>query len=287
MPLGRFVTGDSTDPLLGLIDSDRIIPLGASGGPSSILDALQLPADELAAAVERARTTGESGLSLSEVMLLAPTDVQEVWACGVTYRRSRDARMEESTQQDVYDRVYDAERPELFMKATASRVSGPGQTIGIRGDSAWDVPEPELVLVINRHGEVIGYTVGNDVSSRSIEGENPLYLPQAKVYSACAGLGPWITLASELPDPTALTIQLVIERDGVLLFDGETSTGEIHRPLDQLVEYLHRYNAYPDGVFLMTGTGIIPPAEFTLEDGDRVSITIDRIGTLSNPVVRL
>ncbi len=287
MPLGRFVTGDSIEPRLGLIEDDRVLPLSASGGPANILDALQLPAGDLADAVVRARTTGGSGISLSEVKLLAPIDVQEVWACGVTYRRSRDARMEESTQQDVYDRVYDADRPELFMKATASRVSGPEQAIAIRGDSTWDVPEPELVLVINRHGEVIGYTVGNDVSSRSIEGENPLYLPQAKVYTACAGLGPWITLASELPDPRALTIQLVIERNGILHFDGETSTSEIHRGLDELVAYLHRYNAYPDGVFLMTGTGIIPPAEFTLEDGDRVSITIDRIGTLRNPVVRL
>lgn len=287
MPLGRFVTGDSAEPRVGLIDADRIVPLGASGGPASILDALQLPVDDLAATIERARSAAGELIRLSEVELLAPIDVQEVWACGVTYRRSRDARMEESTQQDVYDRVYDADRPELFMKATASRVSGPGQAIAIRGDSTWDVPEPELALVINRHGEVVGYTVGNDVSSRSIEGENPLYLPQAKVYTACAGLGPWITLTSELPDPTALTIQLVIERDGALYFDGETSTSDIHRPLDQLVAYLHRYNAYPDGVFLMTGTGIIPPVEFTLEHGDRVSITIDRIGTLSNSVVRL
>jgi 2-dehydro-3-deoxy-D-arabinonate dehydratase len=281
------VTGDSTAPRLGLIENDRILPLSASDGPGTIVDALQLPAAARSAAVERARTAGGDGISLGEITLLAPIDVQEVWACGVTYRRSRDARMEESTQQDVYDRVYDADRPELFMKATASRVAGPEQAIAIRGDSTWDVPEPELVLVINRHGEVIGYTVGNDVSSRSIEGENPLYLPQAKVYSACAGLGPWITLTSELPDPTALTIQLVIERNGVMHFDGETSTSELHRPLDELVTYLHRYNAFPDGVFLMTGTGIIPPAEFTLEDGDRVSITIDRIGTLRNPVIRL
>ncbi|HEV2067447.1 MAG TPA: fumarylacetoacetate hydrolase family protein [Thermomicrobiales bacterium] len=287
MPLGRFLTTDATEPRLGLVVDDRIIPLDTSGGPGDIHAALQLPASDLAAAIEQARSADGAGMPLGEVELVAPIDVQEVWACGVTYRRSRDARMEESTQQDVYDRVYDADRPELFLKATASRVSGPGREIAIRGDSTWDVPEPELVLVINRHGEVVGYTVGNDVSSRSIEGENPLYLPQAKVYTACAGLGPWIVLADEVPDPTALTIQLVIERDGALFFDGETSTREIHRPLDQLVEYLHRYNAYPDGVFLMTGTGIVPPAEFTLEHGDRVSITIDRIGTLTNPVVRL
>lgn len=287
MPLGRFVTGDSAEPRLGLIVDDRIVPLGGSGDSGSIVDVLRLPADALVATIDRARSGDGDGIPLGEIELLVPIDLQEVWACGVTYRRSRDARMEESTQQDVYDRVYDADRPELFMKATASRVSGPGQTIAIRGDSTWDVPEPELALVINRHAEVIGYTVGNDVSSRSIEGENPLYLPQAKVYTACAALGPWITLAAELSDPAALTIQLVIERDGTLLFDGETSTRDIHRPLTELVEYLHRYNTYPDGVVLMTGTGIIPPAEFTLEHGDRVSITIDQIGTLSNPVIRL
>jgi 2-dehydro-3-deoxy-D-arabinonate dehydratase len=291
VPLARFQqrieTPGSTEPRLGVVTGDRILPLAGAGGPATVADALRLPADELFAAVDAARSAGDDGIPLADATLLAPLDVQEVWACGVTYRRSRDARMEESTQRDVYDRVYDAERPELFLKATASRVSNPGEPIAIRGDSTWNVPEPELALVVNRHREVVGYTVGNDVSSRSIEGENPLYLPQAKVYTACAALGPWIALAPELPDPGALAIQLVIERAGMLHFDGETSTREIHRPLDDLVAYLHRYNAFPDGVFLMTGTGIIPPPEFTLEHGDRVSITIDRIGTLTSPVIRL
>jgi 2-dehydro-3-deoxy-D-arabinonate dehydratase len=173
------------------------------------------------------------------------------------------------------------------MKGTASRVSGTGGTVAIRGDSTWDVPEPELALVLNSRGEIVGYTVGNDVSSRSIEGENPLYLPQAKVYSGCAGLGPWISLTSEVPDPNNLTIQLVIERNGALHFDGETSTNQIHRTFADLTSYLFRHNSFPQGVFLMTGTGIIPPAEFTLEDGDVVRITIDQIGTLHNPVMRL
>ncbi len=287
MPLGRFTTKEDARPRLGLIATDRIVPLATLGGPDTLDSAMQLPATELHRLLGEAGSGASDGLPLTDITLLPPIDAQEVWACGVTYRRSRDARMEESTQKDVYDLVYEAARPELFLKATPGRVSGPEGMIAIRGDSTWDVPEPELVLAINSRGETIGYTIGNDVSSRSIEGENPLYLPQAKVYTACAALGPWITLTTELPDPTRLAIQLVIERNGILHFDGETSTDQISRPLDELVGYLHRFNAFPDGVFLMTGTGIIPPLEFTLEDGDMVSITIDGIGTLRNPVTRL
>jgi 2-dehydro-3-deoxy-D-arabinonate dehydratase len=195
--------------------------------------------------------------------------------------------MEESTQKDVYDLVYEAERPELFLKATPSRVSGSGEAVAIRGDSTWDVPEPELVLALNVRGEIVGYTVGNDVSSRSIEGENPLYLPQAKVYSQCAGLGPWIALPSEVPNPNDLPIRLEILRNGATHFAGDTSTAQIHRTFDDLVMYLFRHNRFPHGAFLMTGTGIIPPAEFTLEGGDEVRITIDGIGSLHNPVIRL
>jgi 2-dehydro-3-deoxy-D-arabinonate dehydratase len=195
--------------------------------------------------------------------------------------------MEESTQKNVYDIVYDAERPELFFKATASRVSGPGETIGIRGDSTWDVPEPELALVVNAGGEIVGYTIGNDVSSRSIEGENPLYLPQAKVYSKCAAIGPHIVLNWEIDNVDDRQIRLVIKRGGAVLFDGATATSQIHRSLDDLVTFLRRHNEFPAGVILMTGTGIIPPSEFTLQDGDQVEISIDGIGTLVNPVVRL
>jgi 2-dehydro-3-deoxy-D-arabinonate dehydratase len=195
--------------------------------------------------------------------------------------------MEESTQKDVYDLVYDAERPELFLKATPNRVSGPAEPVAIRSDSTWDVPEPELALVLNSAGETVGYTIGNDVSSRSIEGANPLYLPQAKVYSRCAALGPWITLAWEMPDPHSLVIKLLIRRAGRDYFTGETSTSQIHRTFDDLVRYLWRDNEFPNGAILMTGTGIVPPSEFTLEGGDEVEISIDRIGTLANPVIRL
>lgn len=286
MPIARFTTEHNPSPRIGYIDGDTVYTLTEVDGPVSIETLLQLGADELVATANAARDTPDT-LSLTDITLLPPIDTQEVWASGVTYSRSRDARMEESTQQDVYDLVYEADRPELFMKATGSRVSGPGADVAIRGDSTWDVPEPELVLVLNARGEIVGYTIGNDVSSRSIEGENPLYLPQAKVYSKCAGLGPWIALTSEVQDPNDLTIQLVIERNGNLHFDGETSTNQIHRTFDDLRAYLFRHNSFPQGVFLMTGTGIIPPAEFTLEDGDDVRITIDKIGTLHNPVIRL
>ena len=219
--------------------------------------------------------------------LLPPVQSQEVWAAGVTYLRSRDARMEESTEKSVYDRVYDAERPEIFFKAMRNRVSGSDTAVAIRSDSSWDVPEPELTLAINRDGEIVGYTIGNDVSSRTIEGENPLYLPQAKVYAKCAGLGPVIALASELPDTSNLTITLTIRRNDEIFFVGESSTSQIHRSFAELVSYLFSNNEFPAGVFLMTGTGIVPPSEFTLEDGDDVEITIAGIGTLHNLVVRI
>jgi 2-dehydro-3-deoxy-D-arabinonate dehydratase len=286
VPIARFATEGDPNPRLGYVQNESIYPLTEVDGPITVETLLQLSADELVATAEGSLTSGDA-IPLAEATLLPPIDTQEVWASGVTYSRSRDARMEESTQKDVYDLVYEAQRPELFMKGTASRVSGTGGTVAIRGDSTWDVPEPELVLVLNSRGDIVGYTVGNDVSSRSIEGENPLYLPQAKVYSQCAGLGPWISLTSEIPDPNNLSIQLVIERDGNLHFDGETSTSQIHRTFDDLRSYLFRHNSFPQGVFLMTGTGIIPPAEFTLEDGDVVRITIDKIGTLHNPVTRL
>ena len=287
MPICRFHTGDPADARIGLLDGDRVIPFPATSGSSSMQELLRLTKADLTAAITRVRESGATPVPAREAILLAPIDVQEVWACGVTYLRSRDARMEESTEEDVYERVYNADRPELFFKATPSRVSGPGQPVAIRADSTWDVPEPEVALVINAHGEVIGYTVGNDMSSRSIEGENPLYLPQAKMYTACAGLGPVIALADEVADARNLIVTLTIERDGAALFEGETSTGQMARSFEDLVGYLHRHNAFPNGVFLMTGTGIIPPSEFTLEDGDIVSIAVDEIGTLTQPVARL
>lgn len=288
MPLCLYRSIDAVGPRLGSIDGNRVLGVAAAGGPATLADALAMPASDLRARLDAVRSSADDGIPLDAVTLAAPVDRQEVWAAGVTYLRSRDARMEESTSaKSAYDLVYEAERPELFFKATPSRVSGPGEPIAIRGDSTWDVPEPELALVVNRDGELVGYTIGNDVSSRSIEGENPLYLPQAKLYSRCAALGPAIALAWEIGEIKNRTIRLVIRRGGEVLFDGDTSTSQIHRTFEDLVGYLRRYNEFPAGVVLMTGTGIIPPSEFTLEHGDDVEIAIDGIGSLRNPVVRL
>lgn len=286
MRICQFTSGAETTPQFGVINGDQVIDVAQAGGPSSLTEALGLDRQAMMTVLANAASNGD-GVPLASVTLAAPIDAQEVWAAGVTYLRSRNARMEESSQSDVYDRVYDADRPEIFLKATPSRVVGPGGSVGIRSDSGWDVPEPELVLLVNAGGEVVGYTIGNDVSSRSIEGENPLYLPQAKVYAQCAGLGPVVVLTDEIVDPTDLPIKLEIERDGDLLFSEETGTSRMHRTFGDLVTYLFRGNAFPAGVFLMTGTGIVPPSEFTLRDGDTVTITIEPIGSLTNAVERI
>lgn len=218
--------------------------------------------------------------------ILAPIVSQEVWAAGVTYFRSRTARMEESKDAgggSFYDRVYAAERPEIFFKATPQRVAHPGQAMHLRSDSKWMVPEPELTLCINSRGDIIGYTVGNDLSCRDIEGENPLYLPQAKCFKLCAALGPAILIQNEPPAPTT-RIHLQIDRAGVAAFEGETTVSQLKRTPVELAGFLFRDNTFPTGTFLMTGTGIVPGDEFTLQSGDIISITIDGIGTLVNPI---
>ena len=244
-----------------------------------------LPLDALR---ERLATASGPEVALDAVDLLAPVDGQtEVWACGVTYETSREARIEESEKAaDVYEQVYDAERPELFFKSVAWRVSGPGQQIGVREDSTLDVPEPELALVVNAGGEIVGYTVCNDVSSRSIEGANPLYLPQAKVYSGACALGPWVTPVWEVEDPYALGIELSIDRDDAQVWHGGASTSSLHRRLDDLVTYLMRGDTQPAGAVLSTGTCLVPAPPFSLTEGDSVTITIDGLGSLTNPVVR-
>ena len=218
--------------------------------------------------------------------VLAPIVSQEVWAAGVTYYRSRTARMAESHDagaDNFYDRVYSAERPELFFKATAHRVAGPGQTVRIRRDSRWNVPEPELALVITSDGKIVGYTIGNDMSSRDIEGENPLYLPQAKVYDRSCALGPCI-LVAEKPPEASTEIKLQIAREGKPAFEGTTTLAQLKRTPETLVEFLYRDNSFPEGCFLLTGTGIVPGDDFTLQSGDEIRISIDSIGTLVNTV---
>jgi 2-dehydro-3-deoxy-D-arabinonate dehydratase len=218
--------------------------------------------------------------------ILAPVGNQEVWAAGVTYFRSRSARIEESKDAGggtFYDRVYNAERPELFFKATARRVIGHRGTVRIRSDAKWSVPEPELTLLINPSGKIIGYTIGNDMSSRDIEGENPLYLPQAKVYDGSCALGPCVLLAAEPPSKST-AIHIEIHRSNKVAFAGSTTIAELKREPTQLVEYLFRDNSFPCGAYLMTGTGIVPGDDFTLASSDLISISIDGIGTLENTV---
>ncbi|NHN60728.1 MULTISPECIES: fumarylacetoacetate hydrolase family protein [Halorussus] len=215
---------------------------------------------------------------------LQPVVAEEVWAAGVTYRISEEARKSESGKPEVYIDVYDSERPELFLKATPSRTVGPQEAVGVRGDSNWNVPEPELGVVLHR-GEIVGYTIGNDVSSRDIEGENPLYLPQAKVYDRCCSLGPCVASAETVGDPHDLTMSLTIERDGETMFEDSTSTGEMATSCEKLVSYLRKHNSLPETLVLLTGTALVPPETFTLVEGDDVTIDIDRIGRLVNGTV--
>ncbi len=234
----------------------------------------------------RAATSGSSQRELDPSIILAPIVGQEVWAAGVTYFRSRNARMEESKAAgggSFYDRVYEAERPELFFKATGHRVVGPGTAVRIRSDAHWSVPEPELTLLINPAGAIVGYTVGNDMSSRDIEGENPLYLPQAKIYDGSCALGPCILLAEEpLAKSTAISLEILREQQPV--FSGSTTLAELKREPKQLAEYLFRDCSFPAGAFLMTGTGIVPGDDFTLASGDVIRISIEGIGLLQNYV---
>ncbi len=258
--------GEGPQQLLAASDLDALI----SSGAEAILGALD-------------DTTGSVP---ADHRILAPIGSQPVWASGVTYERSRAARNAESATPDVYDLVYDAERPELFLKAAPGATRGPSETVGIRADSTWDVPEPELTLVIDADGRIAAFTCGNDMSSRSIEGENPLYLPQAKVYDLSCAVGPCLVPAGDLVIAD-LTISLTIERNRQTAFEDSISGGAIHRNIPELATWLFRANSFPTGAFLMTGTGIVPPPEFTLAAGDVVTVAITGVGSLTNPVVEV
>ncbi|MFC5262442.1 fumarylacetoacetate hydrolase family protein [Kribbella qitaiheensis] len=265
-------------PQAGVLSGDTVAPVDGVAGMAELL---RLTADELRTAVGK---TGDE-VAVADVKLLPPLDgLGEVWCAGVTYERSRGARMEESTEQSVYDRVYSAPRPELFPKSPAWRLVTDGEAIGIRHDSRHDVPEPELAVVANSRGEIVGFTICNDVSSRSIEGENPLYIPQAKVFAGGCALATGIRPAWEVADPKNLTIDLVIRRDGAEVFTGTTSTKQLVRELHDLVDVLFVPNEFPDGVILATGTGIVPELDFALRAGDVVEISISEVGTLTNTV---
>ena len=285
MPISQFQLGSNGgQPRLGWVDLDkqRVFELS-----ETLAQLLSVDAAERMQRLVAARRSAIGTYPLQHIRLRAPVDQQEVWAAGVTYRRSRDARMEESSQQDVYEKVYDAPRPEIFFKAAAWRCVGDGGRIGIRHDSTWDVPEPELTLVIDSAGKVAGYTIGNDVSSRSIEGENPLYLPQAKTFYASCAIGPWIVLPEEFTAPEQAEINISIERDAAVIWSGTTSTSQMHRSFDDLVSHLYSALDFPHGALLMTGTGLVPPDDITLHSGDKVTISIDGIGILTNSVARL
>ncbi|MFE4468637.1 fumarylacetoacetate hydrolase family protein [Leifsonia sp. NPDC056824] len=255
-------------------DGHRLVPV------ASMAELLRLRSDELRTLLEGELAPTEPGTAA------APIDGRtEVWASGVTYLRSRSARMDESSDPDIYDRVYAAERPELFFKSAAWRVVTDGEPIAIREDSSWDVPEPELAVIANRHGEIVGYGVCDDVSSRSLEGENPLYLPQAKVFAGACAIGPAIRPAWEV-DATALDIRLRVERDSRTLVDDATSTASLARPLTELVEFLFRAENFPDGAWLSTGTGIVPADDFTLRVGDRVTVEVEDVSSVTNPVAQ-
>ena len=283
MRLCRFAAEESSGVRVGLVaDGGTVIDL-TDAGVARMHDLLERA--DLQDELLRLTRAGLPEHSLHRVRLLTPVDAQEVWAAGVTYLRSKQARMEESEfSADVYDRVYDAARPEIFFKSLPEKVVSPGDAVGIRRDAWWNVPEPELALVVNAAGRIAGFTIGNDMSSRDIEGENVLYLPQAKIYARSCAVGPWIVVGAGEAEARAWTIQLEIWRQADRVFAGETSASQIKRPFAELVEYLFRSQAFPHGVVLLTGAGVIPPDVFTLMAGDRVRITISGIGTLENPV---
>jgi 2-dehydro-3-deoxy-D-arabinonate dehydratase len=273
---------DSAAPRVGAVVGEEVVDLSAAGVASlaAILDAA-----DPAATVREALLKDGPRHRLADVALLPPVERQEVWAAGVTYLRSKTARMEESDfSATAYDCVYEAARPEIFFKSVAEKVVGPGDNVGIRSDATWNVPEPELALVMNCRGDIVGCTIGNDMSSRDIEGENLLYLPQAKVYDRSCGLGPWIVLGCDEREARGWTVSITIHRDGRQVFAGTTRIDQIKRSFTELAEYLWRSQAFPHGVVLLTGTGVVPDESFTLAAADRITITIDGIGTVENTV---
>jgi 2-dehydro-3-deoxy-D-arabinonate dehydratase len=269
--------------------------IGLSTGDSALLDLTAaglaeltsvLEVDDPRPEIERFTKKNPPLVPLAEVSFLAPVEQQEVWAAGVTYLRSKAARMEESDfSANAYDRVYAAERPEIFFKSSPQKVVAPGESVGIRRDAKWNVPEPELALLLNSRGGIAGYTIGNDMSSRDIEGENLLYLPQAKTYHRSCALGPWIVLGIPETEARKWIIKIEIRRNGKTAFAGETSVGQMKRRFDELAEFLFRCQVFPHGAVLLTGTGIVPPDQFTLNAGDLVHIEISGISVLENSVV--
>jgi 2-dehydro-3-deoxy-D-arabinonate dehydratase len=279
MRIVRYLIDGQADPAVGVEHDGGLRKLNVR----TVGDLLSRPLAEIRALVEGAHSPAGIG---QDAALLSPIDGRtEVWAAGVTYQRSRQARVEESASADLYERVYDSQRPELFFKCASWRAVTDGEPVGIRPDSVLNVPEPELALVANRYAEVVGYLVCNDMSSRSIEGENPLYLPQAKMYAGSCALSSGIRPAWEVPTPNALEVVLTIEHHGTLRWEGRANTRQMRRGLAELTGYLFSADHFPEGVVLSTGTGIVPEMDFTLQEGDLVTIRIQEVGTLANAVV--
>jgi 2-dehydro-3-deoxy-D-arabinonate dehydratase len=280
--LCRFIAAPDPDVRVGLVDREVVRDL-TPAGVHRLHDLLERV--DLHEQLARARRAGLAERPLDQVRLLTPVESQEIWAAGVTYLRSKQARMEESDfSSRAYDHVYEAARPEIFFKAVPEKVVSPGEAVGIRRDARWNVPEPELTLVINSSQSIVGFTIGNDMSSRDIEGENLLYLPQAKIYAGSCAIGPWVIVGADEQDARQWTIQLEIDREGETVFAGDTRVDRIKRTFTELVDYLFRSQVFPRGAMLLTGAGIVPPDAFTLAEGDRVRITISGIGVLENTV---
>jgi 2-dehydro-3-deoxy-D-arabinonate dehydratase len=278
--LCRFETLSGT-ARVGIVEADGLRDITATA--DSLWKLLEFPQPLMAGQFASAPLVNASG-----ARLLPPVEHQEVWAAGVTYLRSKKARMEESDfSASAYDRVYEAPRPEIFFKSMPSKVVGPFGQVGIRRDAKWNVPEPELALVINSRRELAGFTIGNDMSSRDIEGENLLYLPQAKIYKGSCALGPCIVTGATEAEARGWTIEVRITRNGVEVFSGATSVDQIKRRFDELIDYLCRSQEFPNGVVLLTGTGVVPGDDFTLQPGDKIAITISGIGTLENEVAEV
>jgi 2-dehydro-3-deoxy-D-arabinonate dehydratase len=285
MKLCRFLTSQR-EPRVGLLTEENQVLDLSSAGVNHLTHFL-----EAEDALEQLQTFSQRSLarlSLNQIQLITPVEGQEVWAAGVTYLRSKKARMDESNfSATAYNRVYSASRPEIFFKSLPEKVVGPGEAVGIRTDAQWNVPEPELALVINSKGTIVGYTIGNDMSSRDIEGENLLYLPQAKIYHRSCAIGPCIVVGSTEQEARTWTITLRIYRSDRIIFEGQTRVNQIKRSFEELVSYLYRSQTFPHGAVLLTGTGIVPEDNFTLQPEDRIRIEVSGIGVLENPVIRV
>jgi 2-dehydro-3-deoxy-D-arabinonate dehydratase len=283
MKLCRFLSSQR-ETRIGLLTAENQV-LDLSGVGMNNLTFLL----ETEGALEQLKIVSEQNLarfSINQIQLLSPVERQEVWAAGVTYLRSKKARMEESNfSANAYDQVYSAPRPEIFFKSLPEKVVGPGEPVGIRTDAQWNVPEPELALVINSQGTIVGYTIGNDMSSRDIEGENLLYLPQAKIYHRSCAIGPCIVVGYTEEVARTWTITLQIYRGGGIIFEGQTTVNQIKRRFEELVSYLYHSQTFPHGAVLLTGTGIVPGDGFTLKTDDRVRIEVNGIGVLENTVI--